>query len=286
MKKWLLAAGLAVSVFGLSACNNGDVVMESKSGNVTKDELYEAMKEKYGEQTLQLLALEKVLSKEYKVSDKEVDKQVEEVKKQLGDQFQATLDQYGYKDEKSFRESIKLSLLQQKAITDKVKVTDDELKKYYDELKPDIKARHILVADEKTAKEVKAKLDAGEKFEDVSNTYSTDDVAKASGGDLGWFGKDAQMDADFLAAAFDLEKNEISEPVKSQFGYHIIQVTDMKKKESFDKMKKEITEKVKESKVDANLVQKTFSELFKKADVKVKDKDLEKAVDFSAPANQ
>ena len=56
-----------------------------------------------------------------------------------------------------------------------IKVTEKELKEYYDNYKPEIKARHILVADEKTAIEVKQKLDAGEKFEDVSNTYSTDD---------------------------------------------------------------------------------------------------------------
>ena len=101
-------------------------------------------------------------------------------------------------------------------------------------MKPEIKARHILVADEATAKEVKAKLDAGEKFEDLAKQYSTDPGTTEKAETLA--GLDAgAMVPEFEQAAYALDVNAISEPVKSQYGYHIIQLTDKKKKKNLKK---------------------------------------------------
>lgn len=233
MKKWILSLSLAVGVIGLSACNgqggDSETVAETKAGNITKDELYEAMKEKYGKETLQELLYEKVLSEKYKVTDKELDAKVNELKSQLGDSFEMALAQYGYENEEDLKKAFKVGLLQEKAAVEEVKVTENELKKYYDEYKPEIKARHILVADEKTAKNVKKKLDTGSKFEDLAKKYSTDTVSAQKGGDLGWFGA-GEMVPEFEKAAYALDVNEISEPVKTEHGWHIIQVTDKKKK--------------------------------------------------------
>lgn len=288
MKKWILALTLAGGVIALSACNNQngtDTVAESKSGNVTKDELYQAMKEKYGEQTLQELLNEKVLSKKYKVTDAEVNQKVDEIKGQAGANFQMLLMQNNIKDEKELKKIIKSQLLMEKAASKDVKVTDKELKQYYDNYKPEIKARHILVKDEKTALEVKKKLDAGEKFEDLAKKYSTDTGSAQNGGDLGWFGP-GKMVPDFDKAAFALKVNEISTPVKSEYGYHIIQVTEKKEKKSFDQMKKQMEEEVKASKLSGDVINKAMKRELKDADVKIKDKDLKGVLDEKAAAPQ
>jgi parvulin-like peptidyl-prolyl isomerase len=84
-------------------------------------------------------------------------------------------------------------------------------------------AQHILVPDEALAKVVKERLDAGEDWFSLVEQYSTDTGSKSQGGDLGWFGR-AKMVKEFKDAAFALKVGEVSAPVKSQFGYHIIRV--------------------------------------------------------------
>jgi foldase protein PrsA len=287
MKKWIITLSITAGVMGLSACSqnnaSSDVVVESKAGNISKDELYEAMKDKIGEQALQQLIYEKVLTKEYKVSDEELNKKFDQIKAELGANFEMALSQYGYKNEDELKETIKIGLLQEQAAVKDIKVTDDELKKYYEDFKPEIKARHILVEDEKTAKEVKAKLDAGGKFEDLAKEYSKDPGSAANGGDLGWFGP-GKMVPTFESAAYALDINEISAPVKSEHGYHIIQLTDKKEKGSFEEMKAELEHELKVSKLDGESVQKAMEREMKDADVTVKDKDLKSVLESKPQA--
>ncbi|MCJ7840425.1 peptidylprolyl isomerase [Lederbergia sp. NSJ-179] len=280
MKKWVLSLTLAAGVVGLAACsgNGGDTIAKSKAGNVTKDELYESMKEQIGDQALQQLVIEKVLNKEYKVSDKELDKELKKLKDQLGPQFEMQLTQAGFKDEDAFRDVLRLNLLQQKAATKDIKVTDEEVKEYYEQKEPDIDVNHIIVKDEKTAKEVKKKLDNGEKFADLAKEYSQDQSAQ-TGGELGTISRDdPQMDEDFKKAAFALKEGEISDPVKTQFGWHIIEVTKKPKKEAYDKVKDEYTQELKVSKLDQDSVTQAMKRELKKAKVEIKDKDLKDAV--------
>jgi peptidyl-prolyl cis-trans isomerase C len=108
---------------------------------------------------------------------------------------------------------------------------DAALKKFYDDqvaqLKPieEVRARHILVEQEDDAKKIHARVKGGEDFAKIAGESSKDPGSGQQGGDLGYFAKD-RMVPEFAEAAFALKAGEISAPVKSQFGWHIIKLED------------------------------------------------------------
>src|SRR5574342_287181 len=132
MKKLLLTLTVAAGVIGLSACSgdnesSSEVLVETKAGNITKDELYESMKDKYGEQALQELLYQKVLAKNYKVTDKEVDAKVAELKKELGENFELVFQQNQLKDENELKKVLKDQMLMEKAALKDVKVSEKDV---------------------------------------------------------------------------------------------------------------------------------------------------------------
>ncbi len=118
------------------------------------------------------------------------------------------------------------------------KLTDAEMKKYYNKNKAEFKevrASHILVKSEEEAKEIKKKLDQGGDFAALAKEKSTDPGSAPRGGDLGFFTKDRMVKA-FSDAAFSLKVNEISKPVQSPFGFHIIKVVETKDAKNFEEL--------------------------------------------------
>lgn len=126
-------------------------------------------------------------------------------------------------------------------------VTPEASRKLYDETvktmkpEPEVRARHILVEQEDEAKKAHARVKAGESFAKVAEELSKDPGSKGEGGDLGFFAKD-RMVAPFAEAAFKLEPGQVSEPVKSQFGWHVIKVEEKRVKPipPFEEMKEQV----------------------------------------------
>src|SRR5699024_6649239 len=146
------------------------------------------------------------------------------------------------------------------------------------------KAQHILVDDEETANEVKEKIDNGEDFAELAKEYSTDEGSAENGGDLGYFSRGDMVPA-FEEKAFDMEVDEVSDPVQSQHGFHIIKVNDIRDKEDFDSfedMKDEIHSDLLNKKLneDPSIAQNKMSELLKEAEIDIKVEGLEDTFDF------
>ena len=146
----------------------------------------------------------------------------------------------------------------------KAAVNDDAMHKVYDDAvkqmppEEEVRARHILVATEDEAKDIEAQLKKGADFATLAKEKSKDPGA-AEGGDLGYFTKD-QMVPEFADAAFKLDKGQISDPVKTQFGWHIIKVEDKRTKPTptYDEVKTQLETFV-AHKAQADLVQKLRS---------------------------
>ncbi len=152
-------------------------------------------------------------------------------------------------------------------------VTDKSLHDAYDEAvkqmsaTQEVRARHILVATEKEASAILAELKKGTDFAEIAKLKSKDPGAAAQGGDLGYFTKD-QMVPEFAEVAFKLDKGQLSEPVKTQFGWHIIKVEDKRTKPvpAFEAVKEQ---------VQAHVMLKAQAELVSKlrADAKIERLD-------------
>ena len=155
-----------------------------------------------------------------------------------------------------------------------IKITDEELKNYYEKNKnryyqqEEINASHILVKTKKEANSILKELKQGKSFARLAKDHSTC-PSKNNGGNLGWFGH-GKMVPEFNKAAFNLNKGEISNPVKTQFGYHIIKAVDRKNsgQKSFADVKEQLEKQLTAEKAEV-LVADSKAELNKKFNVKL-----------------
>ena len=235
-------AGFATATLclGLAACGSGGgdiaAVNGQKISRADFDKKLEAGPA--GKSTLTQLVQQSLVDQyatdnKITVADSEIDKRENDIKaKYPAGQFDQILKQQGL-TEPDVRTILRQQIVIEKAVSKDVHVSDTDIKAYFDKNhatldKPgQVRARHILVADLKTANDVEAKLKGGAKFEDLASQYSTDPSSKAKGGELGFFGK-GQMVPAFQDVAFSSPIGKITAPVKSPFGYHIIQVEEKK----------------------------------------------------------
>lgn len=286
MKKIVIGTALTFSLLGLTACgSNGDseVVVETSAGNVTKDEFYEELKDKYGQEVLTELVTMTVLADKYEVSDEQIDAELDNIKEQVGDNFEETLAAQNITED-DLRTDIKSGLLQEAAITEDIEVTDEEIEKHFNRQNKQIEAQHILVADEKLAKKVAKEAKDGKDFAKLADKYSTDEQNAKTGGELPPFGV-GEMAPEFENAAFEMKEGDISDPVKSDFGFHIIKLNKINEldedKGKLEDQKDQIRREIATNKVDQNAAMEKLSKLMEDTEIKVKDKDFEGL--FDAP---
>lgn len=262
-----------LSILMLSACgqkNDSDTVATATDSTITKGDFEKQLKDRYGKDMLYEMMAQDVITKKYTVSDDDVDKEVQKAKNQYGDQFKNVLKNNGLKDESDFKNQIKFKLAMNEAI--KKSITEKDVKDHY---KPEIKASHILVSDENEAKEIKKKLDAGASFEELAKQESQDLLSKEKGGDLGYFNS-GKMAPEFETAAYKLKVGQISNPVTSPNGYHIIKLTDKKDLKPYDEVKDSIRKHLEEERLaDPIFSKKLLQKELKKANIKINDSDLE-----------
>lgn len=279
MKKLKIAALVIASSLTLAACSSGDseTVVESSAGNITKEEFYEELKSRFGEEVLMEMVTVKVLEDKYEVTDEMVEHELNKAKDQFGENFEFILLQNGIASEEEYRDILYISLLQEKALSEDIEVTEEEIKERYERLQIEIDAQHILVADEETALEVKEKLDNGTDFGELAAEYSTDGTAEDEG-NLGYFSA-GRMVPEFEDAAYNLEVGEISEPVETDYGFHIIKVNDKREVEEeigdFEEMKDDIRRELQLSKMDMSEAATKIDNIIQDANVKVKIKEFE-----------
>ncbi len=159
-----------------------------------------------------------------------------------------------------------------------VSVNEEEIKDYYEEnkdskyvTKSGAVMYHILVSTEEEALKVKERIQSGEKYEDLAAELNSDSTSQ-TGGSLGFVEYDnTNYDPDFLAGARNLKEGEISDPIKTQFGYHVIKVTDIKEEsvyDDFDSVKSNIEQTILNEKKQ-KLVSEFSDNLFKEKNLKI-----------------
>lgn len=220
-----------------------------KFGDVAKDKLLDMMID-------EKLQLKKASEMGISVSDKEVDTEIENAKKYF--ETQEKFDEFlkgQNMDLDYFKESVKKDMTISKLIeklTENVSITDDEVKKYYDDHQNEfmsVKASHILLDTKEEAEKILQRVKAGENFNELAKQNSKDPSAKENSGDLGYF-RHGDMVEPFEKAAFALKPGEISDIVQTDFGFHIIKVEDSKL-DKYEDVKEELKSSILNDKKNA-----------------------------------
>ena len=232
--------------------------------------------------------------------NKSVEEQIEQLKETYSASYEAAIQQlFGVEDEKELEDTLRLEFKRSEAVEDYVAdhISKKDIEDYYDKnIIGDIKASHILItpdvdsdatekekkkAEKKAKKEAESiikELNEGKDFATLAKKYSDDTATKTDGGDLGYFNTD-DMDENFIEAVKDLKNDEYTkEPVKTQYGYHIILKVDQKDKPKLKEVRDEIKTTLAQAKLDNNttLHYQTLKDIREDKKIKWNDSKLEK----------
>lgn len=305
MRKFLTIISIAIMSM-LVACSNdsslGDntVVAETEFGSITSEELFQEMLPSYGSTVLIQLVDEMILNEVVTITDDmnaEADTALEQAIAQVGDEdsLVAYLQGYGIDGLDAYRELILIDIQKKSYVTDYVKalITTEDVQAYYDAYEPQITASHILAIPQPNAEsnevgeaenaaameianEIVGRLDAGEAFDVLLTEYSESYPGVVIGENLGSFGTGAMV-PEFEDAAFALAEGEYSsEPVKTDFGYHVILVTEKPVKKSFEDMEAEIIDTLVNDKLtnDQSIYDKSLVELREEHGFTINDSNI------------
>ena len=286
-KKFVAGAVTLLSVVTLAACAKGGSdkdIVTMKGDTITVGDFYDEIKHNQGaQQYLFQMTINKVFEKEYgsKVSDKDVEKKVDEQKKQLGEAFKSYLTQQGLTEETN-KQQIRSNLLLEYAVDQAIskELTDEAYKKAFESYTPEITANVIKVDSEEKANEVLASVKAeGADFAQIAKENSTDASTKEKGGEIKFDSGTTTVPTRVKEAASKLDVNGISDVVidpasqKSAGAYYIVKVTKKEEKGSdwkkYEKRLKEIL--TAERKNDANFIRSIIAKAMTNANIKVKD---------------
>ena len=270
-----MAGFLAACSAGTVATVNGQAI--SKTDLDSKLESGPAAKGTVMQLTQSILIEQYAKDNNISVSDADIDKKINQLKAQYGaSQFDTAIKQRGMTED-DVRRAIRDQLIVDQAVGKNIHISEADVKKFFDknhaafDKPPQVHARHILVSNLQQANMIEQKLKSGAKFEDLAKQYSQDPGSKDKGGDLGFF-RTGQMMPSFEKAAFSQKLNTIGPPVKSPFGYHIIEVLERTpgQKGTLATAHDQIVDQLR-SQQEAPLVQPFLQSLLAKAKIDVKD---------------
>ena len=212
---------------------------------IEKEELYEFMARQNGQQALDSLVSQKIVELEagkqnIGASDEEIQAELQSYYDYYGgeDAFMQSLAASGYPLDQ-IRQDIAVTVKIKKLLEPRIAISDEEMQAYFEENQADfaqeeqVQASHILVDTEEKASQIEQRLAGGEDFAQLAKENSTDTASASNGGDLGFFGRGAMME-EFEEAAFGMQVGQVSAPVKTDYGYHIIKVTGRKEAQAAD----------------------------------------------------
>lgn len=222
----------------MTGCGDQKTIATVNGQKITKGEFDQKLEQQGGKAALQAMVTQDLVFQYAKdhnvtVTDQEVNDKLAEIQSHFPPgQFETMLKAQGISMDDA-KKLVRENLLTTKAVDQNINVTDQQVNDYLKAqhltvgAPAQVKARHILVKSKVLADQIEAQLRKGSDFAALAKQYSQDSGTKDKGGELGWFGP-GQMVPAFQQAAFALKPNQISAPVQTPFGWHIIQVEETK----------------------------------------------------------